>query len=138
MWWLPDRAAYTKPFRVSLHPYLRYCRQLSGSNFVDASRVFRLPAFDSTPPASLECDTSMPRPWHVDARIIVGPATNPTELLDYLRPPQVNRDAEPPRKRRKTEQTSTARVDIDGNDAVLLTSEALHLVCGQYMGNATP
>jgi hypothetical protein len=73
--------------------------------------------------------------WHVDARIVGGPATNCAELFDYLRPPQSRTDetatrAEPPRKRqRRSENASNVHEDdIDEADAVLLASEELTLV----------
>ena len=68
--------------------------------------------------------------WHVQCRLSADVAASPAQLLDHLRPPK--RDEEPPRKRRKT-QESSATADVDEADAILLASEEIHLVCALHV-----
>jgi hypothetical protein len=62
------------------------------------------------------------------AEITDGPVAGVSHLFDYLRSPAASRDAEPPRKRRRTEQTKPAEKEVDEAEAVLLASMEIELV----------
>lgn len=70
----------------------------------------------------------------MDCLHIGGENSAPSSLLDHIRPPQ--RDEEPPRKRRKTEQTAPG-IEVDEADAVLLASHDIELVSCPTSGDGT-